>query len=46
VIVEESPERLANIADYVYLIESGGVVFEGRPQALLEDRAVLTTYLG
>jgi branched-chain amino acid transport system ATP-binding protein len=46
VIVEESPDRVSQIADYVYLVESGGIVFEGRPEALLKDRAMLTTYLG
>ncbi|WP_214367006.1 ABC transporter ATP-binding protein [Pseudonocardia sp. H11422] len=45
-IVEESPDRVAKIADFVYLVDSGSIAFGGKPEVLMQDRAMLNTYLG
>jgi branched-chain amino acid transport system ATP-binding protein len=45
-IVEESPERVAGIAEVVYLLDSGNITFEGKADELIRDRLMLRTYLG
>jgi branched-chain amino acid transport system ATP-binding protein len=46
IVVEESPERLQKIADYVYVIDDGEFVWNGTPSSLRENASLLTTYLG
>jgi branched-chain amino acid transport system ATP-binding protein len=45
-LVEQNAEMALRLADRVYVIDHGTVVFEGTPQALRADRQVTTTYLG
>jgi branched-chain amino acid transport system ATP-binding protein len=45
-IVEESPEPVAGIAEVVYLLDSGNITFEGKADELIRDRVMLRTYLG
>lgn len=45
-LVEENPVRIGELADRLYLLESGGVVHSGTPAEVLSDEAVLSTYLG
>ena len=45
-LVEESAAHVAGLADRVYLLESGTIVYEGPPGDLLANDALLRTYLG
>jgi branched-chain amino acid transport system ATP-binding protein len=45
-LVEQNAELALRLADRVYVIDHGTVVFEGTPGALRADRQVTTTYLG
>jgi len=45
-LVEQNAEMALQLADRVYVIDYGTVVFEGTPAALRADRQVTTTYLG
>jgi branched-chain amino acid transport system ATP-binding protein len=45
-LVEQNAEMALQLADRVYVIDHGTVVFEGTPQALRADRQVTATYLG
>jgi len=45
-LVEQTAEMALQLADRVYVIDHGTVVFEGTPNALRADRQVTTTYLG
>jgi branched-chain amino acid transport system ATP-binding protein len=45
-LVEQNAEMALQLADRVYVIDHGTVVFEGTPGALRTDRQVTTTYLG
>jgi branched-chain amino acid transport system ATP-binding protein len=45
-LVEQNAEMALQLADRVYVIDHGSVVFEGTPQRLRADRQVTTTYLG
>jgi branched-chain amino acid transport system ATP-binding protein len=45
-LVEQNAEMALQLADRVYVIDHGTVVFEGTPAALRSDRQVTTTYLG
>jgi branched-chain amino acid transport system ATP-binding protein len=45
-LVEQNAEMALRLADRVYVIDHGTVVFEGTPAALRADRQVTTTYLG
>jgi len=45
-LVEQNAEMALQLADRVYVIDHGGIVFEGTPAQLRADRAVTTTYLG
>jgi branched-chain amino acid transport system ATP-binding protein len=45
-LVEQNAEMALQLADRVYVIDHGTVVFEGTPAALRADQRVTTTYLG
>jgi branched-chain amino acid transport system ATP-binding protein len=45
-LVEQNAEMALALADRVYVIDHGTVVFEGTPQALRADAQVAATYLG
>jgi branched-chain amino acid transport system ATP-binding protein len=45
-LVEQNAEMALQLADRVYVIDHGTVVFEGTPESLRADRQVTTTYLG
>ena len=45
-LVEQNAEMALRLADRVYVIDHGTVVFEGTPAALRADRQVTSTYLG
>jgi branched-chain amino acid transport system ATP-binding protein len=45
-LVEQNAEMALQLADRVYVIDHGTVVFEGTPGELRADRQVTTTYLG
>jgi branched-chain amino acid transport system ATP-binding protein len=45
-LVEQNAELALQLADRVYVIDHGTVVFEGTPAALRADRQVTSTYLG
>jgi branched-chain amino acid transport system ATP-binding protein len=45
-LVEQNAELALQLADRVYVIDHGSIVFEGTPAQLRADRQVTTTYLG
>ena len=45
-LVEQNAEMALQLADRVYVIDHGTVVFEGTPQQLRADAQVAATYLG
>jgi branched-chain amino acid transport system ATP-binding protein len=45
-LVEQNAEMALQLADRVYVIDHGTVVFEGTPEELRADRRVTSTYLG
>ena len=45
-LVEQNAEMALRLADRVYVIDHGTVVFEGTPQKLRGDEQVTATYLG
>jgi branched-chain amino acid transport system ATP-binding protein len=45
-LVEQNAEMALQLADRVYVIDHGAVVFEGTSEKLRNDRAVMATYLG
>ena len=45
-LVEQNAEMALALADRVYVIDHGSVVFEGTPDRLRADREVTSTYLG
>jgi branched-chain amino acid transport system ATP-binding protein len=45
-LVEQNAEMALRLADRVYVIDHGTVVFEGTPERLRADRQVTSTYLG
>jgi branched-chain amino acid transport system ATP-binding protein len=45
-LVEQNAEMALQLADRVYVIDHGSVVFEGTPQRLRGERQVTATYLG
>jgi branched-chain amino acid transport system ATP-binding protein len=45
-LVEQNAEMALQLADRVYIIDHGSVVFEGTPGQLRADRQAMTTYLG
>jgi branched-chain amino acid transport system ATP-binding protein len=45
-LVEQNAEMALQLADRVYVIDHGAVVFEGTSEKLRNDRGVMATYLG
>ena len=45
-LVERNADMALRLADRVYVIDHGAVVFEGTPEALRAADAVMSTYLG
>ncbi len=45
-LVEQNAEMALQLADRVYVIDHGTIVFEGKPAALRADQQVTATYLG
>jgi branched-chain amino acid transport system ATP-binding protein len=45
-LVEQNAEMALQLADRVYVIDHGTVVFEGTPAILRSDQQITTTYLG
>jgi branched-chain amino acid transport system ATP-binding protein len=45
-LVEQNAEMALGLADRVYIIDHGTIVFEGTPDALRADHQITTTYLG
>jgi branched-chain amino acid transport system ATP-binding protein len=45
-LVEQNVELACDLADRVYVIDQGRIVFEGTPAALRADGRTLSTYLG
>lgn len=45
-LVEENPERVLDLADYIYLIDHGAVVWQGTAAELQTNDQILATYLG
>ena len=45
-LVEQNAEMALRLADLVYVIDHGTVVFEGPPERLRADRHITATYLG
>jgi branched-chain amino acid transport system ATP-binding protein len=45
-LVEQNAEMALQLADRVYVIDHGAVVFEGTSAKLRNDRDVMATYLG
>jgi branched-chain amino acid transport system ATP-binding protein len=45
-LVEQNAEMALRLADRVYVIDHGAIVFEGTPDVLRADAQVTTTYLG
>jgi branched-chain amino acid transport system ATP-binding protein len=45
-LVEQSARRALEVADYVYVMERGGIVVAGTPAGLQKDERVLAAYLG
>jgi branched-chain amino acid transport system ATP-binding protein len=45
-LVEQNAEMALQLADRVYVIDHGTVVFEGSPEKLRNDEKTTTTYLG
>ncbi|WP_284210340.1 hypothetical protein [Methylorubrum aminovorans] len=46
IIVEENPIRLQEVADYIYLMDNGEFVWNGRAKELSGAADLLKTYLG
>ena len=45
-LADENANHVAGLADRVYLLETGMFVREGPAEELLQDRALLESYLG
>ena len=45
-LVEQMAKKALEVADYVYVMESGKVVIEGRPLELQQNERVIAAYLG
>lgn len=45
-LIEENMAHVREVADRVYLVESGTVVLEGTPSQVLGNKSVVATYLG
>lgn len=45
-LVEQFVERALHLADYVYVLQQGSIVFHGTPAEVQDSGALLTSYLG
>jgi ABC-type branched-subunit amino acid transport system ATPase component len=45
-LVDENADHIEDLADRVYLLESGAVVKEGTVEDVFSDEALLAAYLG
>ena len=45
-LVEQNAEMALGLADRVYIIDHGTIVFEGTPAELRANERITTTYLG
>ena len=45
-LVEQMAKKALEVADYVYVMERGRIVIQGKPNELLKDERVITAYLG
>ena len=45
-IVEHDMSLIADICDYIYVLDFGRLIFEGRPREVLASDIVRTAYLG
>jgi branched-chain amino acid transport system ATP-binding protein len=45
-LVEQNVDLVFRIADYCYVLETGRIALEGKPEALRDNAAVRHTYLG
>ena len=45
-LMDESADHVAGLADRVYLLESGTLVREGTADEMLQDETLLSAYLG
>jgi branched-chain amino acid transport system ATP-binding protein len=44
--VEENPERVIDVADRVYLMDHGEIVWFGKGADMLANDTLISTYLG
>ena len=45
-LIDHDMELVLNVCDYIYVLDFGRVIAEGRPQEVRNDRKVLAAYLG
>jgi branched-chain amino acid transport system ATP-binding protein len=45
-LVEQMAKKALDVADYVYVMESGRVVIQGKPDELRKNERVIAAYLG
>ena len=45
-IVEENASRIIDVAERLYLLDDGKLVWQGSPQELQASEGVISTYLG
>jgi branched-chain amino acid transport system ATP-binding protein len=45
-LVEQAAKKALEVADYVYVMENGRIVIEGKPSELQRDERVIAAYLG
>jgi branched-chain amino acid transport system ATP-binding protein len=46
VLVEEHPKRAFEVADFVYLLEDGRIIWQGKPEEMTGRKEMLGAYLG
>ena len=46
VLVEEHPKRAFEVADLVYLLEDGRIIWQGKPEEMTGRQKMLDAYLG
>ena len=45
-LVEQNTQMALDLADYVYVLETGNIVIEGTAEELSRDKQIQETYLG
>ena len=45
-LVEQNTQMALDLADYVYVLETGNIVIEGTAEELSKDKTIQETYLG